>query len=123
MQVKLLAEMEKEYREWQRIIEDFSQQNALLKYRLSEVVDSNEDKNLLQVAEYFQNELLLRDEVLKRLRSELQEYAETRQPSQVLTQKVITKHKSLRNDFLNFEKKFTNLSEEFNTKMTESHKH
>ena len=122
MQVTLPIEMENEYAQWQRSVEDYSQKNALLKYRLSEIVDNNEDKDLLQVAEYFQNELLLTDEVLKRLRNELQEYAEMKQPNH-LAQKIIIKHRSLRNDLLNFEKKFLHLSEEFNKKMRESHKH
>lgn len=122
MQVTLPIEMENEYAQWQRSVEDYSQENALLKYRLSEIVDNNEDKDLLQVAEYFQNELLLTDEVLKRLRNELQEYAEMKQPNH-LAQKIIIKHRSLRNDLLNFEKKFLHLSEEFNKKMRESHKH
>lgn len=122
MQVTLPIEMENEYAQWQRSVEGYSQENALLKYRLSEIVDNNEDKDLLQVAEYFQNELLLTDEVLKRVRNELQEYAEMKQPNH-LTQKIIIKHTALRNDLLNFERKFLHLSEEFNKKMMESHKH
>ena len=45
----------KEIDSWKKILEDLRQQNALLKYRLSEIVDDNEDRNFLQLAEYFQN--------------------------------------------------------------------
>ena len=54
-------QFEHEYNAWMRKIEFFSQENALLKYRLSEMVDNNEGNNFLQMAKYFQNELLLKD--------------------------------------------------------------
>lgn len=119
----LPVEMEEEYSKWQNSIEDFSQQNALLKYRLSEIVDKNEEKDLLQIAEYFQNELVLEDDVLKRLRIELREYADMKHSGYDQAQDIIVKHNALKNDFLNFEKKFLNLSEEFNKKMTESYRY
>lgn len=119
----LQNEMEDDYSNWQKSIEDFSQRNALLKYRLSEIVDSHEDKNFLQVAEYFQNELLLTDELLKRLRSELQEYVEMKQHDYDPLEKITKKHKAFRNGILTFEKKFLNLSDDFNKKMLESQEH
>ncbi|MEO8960796.1 MAG: hypothetical protein ABI325_02880 [Ginsengibacter sp.] len=119
----LQNEMEDDHSKWQKSIEDFSQRNALLKYRLSEIVDSHEDKNFLQVAEYFQNELLLTDEILKRLRSELNEYTEMKKPDHFLMEKIAKKRRAFSNGILNFEKKFLSLSNEFNKKMLESHKH
>lgn len=123
MQMISPNEMEDDYSKWQKSIEDFSQRNALLKYRLSDIVDSNEDKNFLQVAEYFQNELLLTDEILKRLRIELQEYVEMKQHDHFPIEKITKKRRVFRNGILNFEKKFLSLSDEFNKKMMESQKH
>ncbi|MEO9003113.1 MAG: hypothetical protein ABI288_00175 [Ginsengibacter sp.] len=119
----LQNEMEDDHSKWQESIEDFSQRNALLKYRLSEIVDSHEDKNFLQLAEYFQNELLLTDEILKRLRSELHEYAEMKKLDYFPTEKIAKKRRTFRNGILNFERKFLTLSDEFNKKMLESQKH
>lgn len=115
--------MEEDHSKWQKSIENFSQKNALLKYRLSEIVDSNEDKNFLQVAEYFQNELLLTDEILKRLRNELQEYIEMKQYDHKPVEKIVKKRTAFKNGILNFENKFLHLSDEFNIKMMESLKH
>ncbi|MEO5909023.1 MAG: hypothetical protein ABIR50_11640, partial [Ginsengibacter sp.] len=67
-------QIEQEHESWQRTIEFLRQENALLKYRLSEMVDNNEENNFLQIAEYFQNELLIKDDMLKILIDELQTY-------------------------------------------------
>jgi len=54
-------QFEHEHKAWQRSLEFFKQENALLKYRLSEMVDNNEEDVFLQLAEYFQNQLILKD--------------------------------------------------------------
>ena len=54
-----------EIEEWRTRLADILHQNALLKYMLSDIVDANQDRNFLPVAEYFQNELLLKDEKLR----------------------------------------------------------
>ena len=46
---------------WKRSLEFYKQENALLKYRLSEMVDKSEGDHFLQTAEYFQNEFLIKD--------------------------------------------------------------
>lgn len=112
-------EIEDDLSKWQKCIEDFSQGNALLKYKLSEIVDSYEDKKFLLVAEYFQNELLLTDEILKRLRSEVLEYSEMKQQGLIPIEKLNKKRSTLKNDLLNFEKKFLRFSDDFNKKMKE----
>lgn len=114
---------EHEHKAWQRSLEFFKQENALLKYRLSEMVDNNEENNFLQLAEYFQNELLLKDEMLNNLIKDLQGFSDkfnALQNEKTLSEKIITKQEKLRNDILQFEKKFLNLSKEFNERMLQS---
>lgn len=109
-----------EHKSWQRSLEFFRQENALLKYRLSEMVDNNEQNHFLSVAEYFQNELLLKDEALNTLIKIVSEFnVELNKvpPTKKIPENLICRQEKLRNDILQFEKGFLNLSNEFNEKM------
>ncbi|MEO6905668.1 MAG: hypothetical protein ABI148_04860, partial [Ginsengibacter sp.] len=101
----------------QRTIEFLRQENALLKYRLSEMVDNNEENNFLQIAEYFQNELLLKDDMLKILIDELQTYTELIKRNDTSSAKIILMHNKLRKEILVFQKEYLVFSKEFNEKM------
>ena len=117
-----IKQFEKEHVEWEKILQDLNQENALLKYRLSEIVDDNEDHSFLQMAEYFQNELLLKDETLKKLIKQRRELAAIMVKEQPLSQNMIVKQQELRIKILRFEKKFVGLSREFNEKMVRAYK-
>ena len=108
-----------EYTSWQRMLEFFRQENALLKYRLSDLVDNNEQNDFLSIAEYFQNEFLLKDEALNRLIKSVSELnAElNKMTDKNIPDELIYQQEKLRNDILQFEKKFLDLSNEFNEKM------
>ncbi|HEU5054027.1 MAG TPA: hypothetical protein VFT78_12995 [Hanamia sp.] len=105
---------------WLRMIEFFRQENALLKYRLSELVDSSEDSLFLQTAEYFQNEFLIKDEALKILIRQLQEYSDLIQSKVKISPQLIDTHNKIRNDILMFGKDYASLSKEFNEKMVQT---
>ncbi len=110
-------QIEQEHESWQRTIEFLRQENALLKYRLSEMVDNNEENNFLQIAEYFQNELLLKDDMLKILIDELQTYTELIKRNDTSSAKIILMHNKLRKEILVFQKEYLVFSKEFNEKM------
>lgn len=114
------TQFEKEHSKWQKILEDFRQKNALLKYRLSEIVDDNEDKNFLQMAEYFQNELLLKDEMLKKLMKQLQGFTGMIENKQMSDENINAKQEKLHVEILQFQKKYLNLSKKFNEKMMQN---
>ena len=119
-------QFEHEYYAWTRKIEFFSQENALLKYRLSEMVDNTEGNNFLQTAEYFQNELLLKDEMLKKIIKGLQEFSVLLlqfKNERIPSLKMAAQHDRLRKNILQFEKMFLSLSNEFNEKMVENSEH
>lgn len=119
-------QLEHEYNSWKRKLEFFKQENALLKYRLSEMVDSYEGTSFLQMAEYFQNELLLKDEGLNKLTTILQEFVndgEEVRNQERYEEELIAKQNELRKKFLKFEKTFLSLSNEFNEKMLRTPEH
>jgi len=108
---------------WKEKLERFKQENVLLKYQLSELVDNNEDNNYLQLAEYFQNELLIMDDKLKNLFFRLEEFSRfLRRPKKEgeLPGKEIADYNNLKKDIAKFEKKFLKLTDEFKGKMSEN---
>lgn len=113
-----------EHDAWKRSLEFYKQENALLKYRLSEIVDEIEGYPFLQTAEYFQNEFLLKDEVIRKLSYSLQSIIDSihKNPGEYLhlTEKNIADHERLRQNIWQFEQDFTLLSKDFNQKITTS---
>jgi hypothetical protein len=113
-------QLDHEYKAWERSLEFFRQENTLLKYRLSELVDNIEENKFLQMAEYFQNELLIKDEMLNKLTKSLQEFSgkmnniknQNERPKE-----LPCKLDTLRNDILQLEKSFLVLAKDFNEKV------
>jgi len=123
MKTTLQSQFDHEHKAWERSLEFFRQENALLKYRLSEMVDNNEENNFLQMAEYFQNELLLKDEMLNKLIKDLQWFSKNFDglpKEKFKTEKIVLKREKFRNQILQFEKNFLHLFKEFNEQMLES---
>lgn len=119
-------QFDQELRLWKIKLEHLKQENVLLKYRLSEMVDNNEGSNFLQMAEYFQNELLIIDDKLKKLFNKFDEFSIQFRESdneRELPEKKITEYKKFMKDIFQFENKFMNLSKEFNEKMLENTQH
>jgi hypothetical protein len=112
-----IKDIENDYQQWAQKLELFRQESALLKYRLSEMVDSDEENLFLQKAEYFQNELLLKDEMLKKLMREVQAYKNLVEIKLPLPKKLTSLHVKLQNEILQFENVFFILSKEFNEQM------
>ncbi|MEO6135280.1 MAG: hypothetical protein ABIP35_09015 [Ginsengibacter sp.] len=113
-------QFEMENESWKRSLEFIRQENALLKYRLSEIVDGNEDGELLTVAEFFQNEFISNDEqnsglikLIGQFSGELFESS----AEDFLSQKMIQQHEKLRNEIVEFEKNFLQTSLDFNKRM------
>lgn len=116
-------QFEMENESWKRSLEFMKQESALLKYRLSEIVDENEAGDLLTIAEYFQNEFITRDEKINSLMVVIGRFSDKLfeiQNKESLSAKMIHQHENLRNEIIEFEKSFLLLSLEFNKKMLES---
>lgn len=126
MKSSVQYQIEQGYKAWQKSLDSFRQENALLKYRLSEMVDNNEGSNFLQLAEYFQNELLLIDDTLKKLFIKIDNFSErfgTYKKDEELPEIMTRDYNKLKNDFLRFEGRFLSVKEDFNKKMLENIKH
>ena len=123
MKTSLPSQFKHEHKAWKRNLEYFTQENALLKYRLSEVVDNNEDNELLLMAEQFQNKLLLKDDFLKKLKQDLQELFDQLnrlENGKSIPERIGSRQDILRNDIIKFKNSFLHLSKEFNERMLQS---
>lgn len=108
---------------WKRSLEFYKQENALLKYRLSEMVDKSDGDHFLQTAEYFQNEFLIKDEWLQRLQHSLQSAQEgmnTKQGINPTENKATILQNEFRHQIGQFEHDFIRLSNDFNQKVLKS---
>lgn len=105
-----------ENKTWERLFDFFKQENILLKHRLSEVVDSEESKELLKHAENFQSKFILNDGFIDDLKKEVlnhEKYINNDLKDDLLI-KISKKQEVLRNEIANFEKKFSTVKNEFN---------
>ena len=59
---------------WMRLIDFLHQENAYLKTRLSEVLEEIEDKESLALAEHFQNQFIIKDDVYDHMKQDLQRH-------------------------------------------------
>ena len=108
---------------WERLLDLFKQENAFLKNRLSEVLDSKDDRNFLSTAEHFQNMFLLKDDYINELRKDIKEQQRQIKMSfnndeDVVDSKLAKKQDKLRNEMKNFEKNFSDLKDEFNRSLS-----
>jgi hypothetical protein len=118
--IALQSQFKHEHKAWERSLEFFRQENTLLKYRLSEIVDHNEEKKMIQLAEHFQNELLRKDEKLDGLMKELHGFSggfSEVTDGNMAYSKVIAAQDNFRNQVLQLEKEFLLLSRDFNESM------
>jgi hypothetical protein len=110
-----------EQKSWERSLQFFKQENALLKYRLSEMVDISEGNGFLNLAEYFQTKLLQKDVKLEKLIKKLHAIAETFDQFSFceIPAELLLQQKQLREEVLQIEKDFLVLSKEFNEKISQ----
>lgn len=116
-------QFDQEQHVWKIKLEQAKQENVLLKYRLSEMVDNSESSQFLQMAEFFQNELLIMDDKLRNLFLKLEEFSRfSQQPKngKELPGNLMADYNKLKKDISLFERKFLDLSKEFNRKMSEN---
>ncbi|MGN6266751.1 MAG: hypothetical protein ACTHM5_13795 [Ginsengibacter sp.] len=117
---EISEQLKHELMSWLRLIEFYRQENALLKYRLSELVDSSEDKKFLQRAERFQNEFLLEDDTLKKLLRNVRQYLDWLEDENEKAPDILNNHHVLRDEILRFEKNFIRVSAAFNQTMLQA---
>lgn len=119
MNIKNHNQFVQEQTEWERRLDFITQENALLKYRLSEMVDISENKIFLELAENFQNNLITQDEKLYDLIGELKILSdEFKQMNNAKEKKpLIRRHDKMRKSISQFAEDFLHFSSQFNKKM------
>lgn len=104
---------------WERMLDFFKQENAFLKNRLSEVLDTKTDTDFLALAEHFQNQFIIKDDFIDELRHDIHTMEAELKKSfindeVILEKKLIKKHEKLRNEMEYLEREFAALKNEFN---------
>ena len=103
---------------WKRCLQFIQEENNNLKRRLSEVLQTDADKDFLERAEYFQNEFLSEDNIVTVLRYSIKELddltiRETFEDGAVIKE-LVHKQKKLNRDIEKTENHFSRLKSEFN---------
>jgi len=106
---------------WSRALEFYKLENAFLKTRLSQVLDSNSDKVFLAAAEHYNNRFVFMDEYIKELKQDI------RLQVQMIKQHLADNHlqdkvmvalqRKLRGEMEKFEKDINGLKYDFNKKL------
>lgn len=106
---------------WAKSLDFLEQENTFLKNKLSIVVDNKDGKEFIVMAEYFQNEFILKDELIHELKKDvfgLEEYMKLNFTNAHFTNKITLKQEKLRTEIGIFEKDFASLKQEFNKSIT-----
>lgn len=114
-------EFSHENKAWAKSLEFLEQENSTLKNKLSAVVDNKDGKDFIVMAEYFQNEFILKDEVIHELKKDivdLWEYLSKNFTNTYATNMIALRQERLRGDICSFEKDFATLKQEFNNSIS-----
>ncbi len=107
---------------WKRELEFFKQENSFLKTRLSVIIDSRDDKDFIRVAEYFQNQFLLKDELINALKTDIEKHVDEIKlnlTGSKITNGILNSQETLRKEISYFETDFSRLKNEFNQSLTQ----
>jgi hypothetical protein len=99
---------------WERTLDFYLQQNAFLKTRLSQILDSTPDKQILPKAEYFQARFIQNDASIKDMHLDIDIFRRSLENGQNDEEKIVPRYNKLNNEINNFEKTFASLKSEFN---------
>jgi hypothetical protein len=115
-----LTQFRYEVEAWIRVVEFLNTENTYSKTRLSEVIDKIQDKENLALAEHFQNQYIIKDDVydhiLHSLKQQLQKWKEFQSMrTKEGSQELIKIQKQLRDQIEFVEKDHMVISKDFNT--------
>lgn len=105
-----------ENKTWERSLDFYKQENASLKTRLSIVTDTNNDKEFIKLAEYFQTQFLLKDQFIKGLKVEINRHNDEIKSdgkNRDAVPDVVNRQEILRKQISYFETDFSRLKNEF----------
>lgn len=79
-----------EIHSWIRLVEFLNQENTYLKNRLSEVIDQIKDRENLALAEHFQNQFIVKDDVYDHILHDLKKQAHKWREIKLISSKEIS---------------------------------
>jgi len=117
--VSRLEQYHHEHLTWERMLAFYKQENAFFKTRLSEVLDRDMGKDLLALAEHFQNQFIVKDEYIDELKHDVHEIdvilqQDIRTARNLPDNRMEARHYKLKDEVEYLEKNFTELKKEFN---------
>ncbi len=117
--IQLIQQALYETLSWERMLDYFLQENSYLKIRLSQLIDSIDDTNLIVTAEYFQTLFIDTDAHITDLRSDVTGLQKIIQDCLLgknsFNQRLIQQKRRIVKDVAYFEKRFPELKNEFNS--------
>lgn len=105
---------------WIRLIEFLAQENSYMKNRLSEILDHINDRENLELAEGFQNQFIIKDDLYDHLLHELKDEAKKIKELKTAERDVISPelkktHKNFRDQIDLIERDYGHLKKDYNT--------
>lgn len=91
---------------WTRIIEFLSQENTIMKNRLSEVIDQIRDRDDLAMAEHYQNQFIIKDDLFDHMLHDLHEESEKWGNSKLTANEVTLRELQYTHDHLRDQMEF-----------------
>jgi peptide subunit release factor 1 (eRF1) len=115
-----LNQFQFEIHSWIRLVEFLNQENTYLKNRLSEVIDQIKDIENLALAEHFQNQFIVKDDVYDHILHNLKKQAHEWREIKMVTSKDIRDElaktqKNLRDQIEFIERDYALMTKDYNT--------
>ena len=115
-----LNQFQYEIHSWIRLVEFLKQENTYLKNRLSEVIDQIKDIENLALAEHFQNQFIVKDDVYDHILHNLKKQAHEWREIKMVTSKDIRDElaktqKNLRDQIEFIERDYALMTKDYNT--------
>ena len=85
-----LNQFQFEIHSWIRLVDFLNQENTYLKTRLSEVIDQIKDRGSLALAEHFQNQFIVKDDIYDHILHDLKKQAHKWSEMKLIFSKEIT---------------------------------
>lgn len=115
-----LNQFQFEIQSWIRLLEFLNQENTFFKTRLSDVIDQIKDRAHLAMAEHFQNQFIVKDDVYDHILHDLKKQAfiwkeiNATAPNKINEELILT-HKKLREQIEFIERDHAVISKDYNT--------
>lgn len=106
-----------ELENWQNQLTNLRQENAMLKFQLSELVDKSVLSDFLKKAEFFHNEFLANDESIRLILDTVKHQYSKIRNRKISLEEALEKRSQLTQTIEKFEGRFVSLNQQFNNDM------